>query len=130
MTETVDECSSKDSTTSGDYTLQWLDANASDNETRRALLTEEESDQGLASSLFQQCVHALRDFQKEEHEKCPSTSRKDSLRESIGTLRLWGDTFGAGELDKALDQSDELKESVLEQFVNIGRLLLQGMKAG
>ena len=124
MTEAIGKHGSE---ANDDYMLQWLAANTVNSDGNHALSTADESNQGFAFHLLQLCLHALRNVQKKEDDQCPSSSRT-ILGDCLGTLRLWGDSFGPGELDKALDQSNELKESVLEQLVNIGKVLLQGMK--
>ena len=49
-----------------------------------------------------------------------------SLKESLGKLFLWGDSFRDGRLEIVLDASDEIKESVLSTLATVGRILIQG----
>ena len=113
-----------------DYILQWLDAHTSraivDNESS----TGDEDDQGCVHRLYQLCLRALQDLYRQERDQCSSSSRSFVLGEYLGRLHLWGEPFGAGELDKALSQSDELRDSVLERLVHIGKLLLHGNSLG
>ena len=53
-------------------------------------------------------------------------SKKDArcLKELLGKLFLWGDGFGDGRLESVLDESDDLKESVMSQLTGIGNTLI------
>jgi hypothetical protein len=53
-------------------------------------------------------------------------SRKDvkALKQSLGNLFLWGDGFRDGRLESVLEESDDLKETVVSSLVGIGRLLI------
>ena len=46
--------------------------------------------------------------------------------EDYHKLYLWGEVFDTGELDKALEQSDDLRDSVVDLLGTIGHLLLRG----
>lgn len=50
------------------------------------------------------------------------------LREELTKLYLWGESFGPGELDIALEYSDDTRYSVLDTLGDVGRLLLRGKK--
>jgi hypothetical protein len=56
----------------------------------------------------------------------PTTSRKDikSLKQSLGNLFLWGDGFRDGMLENVLEESDDLKETLVASLVGIARLLI------
>lgn len=108
-----------------DYLLQWLDGDASDSPGPSETPAEDENDQGFAARLYHLCLFALRYFYRQERDK-PPRSRAINLGESLGRLYLWGDSFSVGELDRALSQSEDLKENVLEQLGHIGKLLLRG----
>lgn len=52
--------------------------------------------------------------------------RKDtrSLKESLGNLFLWGDGFRDGRLESVLEESDDLKESVVALLITLGEILI------
>jgi hypothetical protein len=56
----------------------------------------------------------------------PVVSKKDtrSLKESLGRLYLWGDGFGDGRLEFILEESDDLKETVVTLLIVIGKILI------
>ncbi len=121
-----------------DYLLQWLDADAdadaiadADVDASQSIANdgkpaEGEDDQGFGARLYHLCLRALQEFYIQKREKRTSRSRSAGLRECLGRLYLWGESFGNGELDRALEESDELRESVLERLSHIGKLLLRG----
>lgn len=49
-----------------------------------------------------------------------------SLKESLSKLILWGDGFRDGRLERIIRQSDDLRESVLDLLVAVGRTLISG----
>lgn len=55
-------------------------------------------------------------------------SRKSarSLKESLGNLFLWGDGFRNGLLEIILEQSDDLRRSVISLLVSVGTILITG----
>ena len=108
------------------YMLQWLDAHASGPVTEYEPPASGEDDQGFAGRLYQSCLRILQDFYRQERDHGSSSSHSATLRECVGRLYLWGEPFGVGELDKALRQSDELRDDVLERLGHIGKLVLRG----
>lgn len=50
-----------------------------------------------------------------------------SLKKSLGRLFLWGSSFEGGKLESVLDESESLRETVLESLVAIGTILLASM---
>lgn len=113
-----------------DYLLQWLDAGVGVDDTRsfahNGASARDEDVQGFAARLYQLCLHALQDLYIREREKRKFGSQTTGLRECLGRLYLWGESFERGELDRALEESDEVRESVLERLGHIGELLLRG----
>ena len=109
-----------------DYLLRWLDTGASGPITNAETPAGGEDDQGFAARLYQLCLHQLQAFYRQEREKHSSKSGSNVLRECLGRLYLWGEPFGVGELDRALEQSNELRDNVLERLGHIGKLLLRG----
>jgi hypothetical protein len=56
----------------------------------------------------------------------PTISHKDIkiLKLSLGNLFLWGDGFRDGMLENVLEESDDLKETLVDLLVEIARLLI------
>lgn len=109
-----------------DYVLQWLGGptpGPTENDENPAIGQEE---QGFAGRLYQICFRALQSFHRKERDQRSSSLRTTVLREYLGKFYLWGEPFGIGELEKALEQSDELRETVLDRLCHIGKLLLRG----
>lgn len=125
MSESV---SSRDSDDHGAYMLQWLRADASNTGDDDGTPSRD-SEEGFVARLYNHCLCALQYILKTERIKSPSSSRSSSLGECLGRLFLWGDAFDVGQLDRALDQSDEMKLNVLEQLARIGKLLLRGKRS-
>ena len=105
------------------HVLQWLDAHASGLIANDAPPLDGEDEQGFVGRLYELCLRELQDFHRQQRDI--SESRSKVLRECLGRLYLWGEPFGSGGLDKALGQSDELRDNVLERLGHIGKLLLR-----
>ena len=106
-----------------DYMLQWLDAHASGPTANDAPPLDGEAEQAFVGRLYGLCLRELQDFHRQQRDI--SKSRSNALRECLGRLYLWGEPFCSGALDKALGQSDELRDNVLEHLGHIGKLLLR-----
>jgi hypothetical protein len=50
--------------------------------------------------------------------------REKSFKRSLGMLFLWGDGFRGGKLESVLEESDGLRETVIESLAAIGKILL------
>ena len=107
------------------YMLEWLNAQSSVPLANAGAPASNGVDQEFAGCLYQLCLRALQDFCHQQRDQRTSKSRLDALRECLGRFYLWGEPFGVGKLDKALRQSDELRDSVLERLGYIGKLLLR-----
>ena len=105
------------------YMLQWLDAHAVGAVAKDAAPAGSEDDQEFVGRLYELCLRALQDFYRQQRDG--SKSRSNVLRECLGRLYLWGEPFSVGDLDKALRQSDELRDDVFEHLNHIGKLLLR-----
>lgn len=60
-----------------------------------------------------------------------SLSRKDvtqaaSGKEGLERLYIWGEGFSDGNLNRALEESDEIRDNVLELLLGIGETLVRG----
>jgi hypothetical protein len=55
-----------------------------------------------------------------------TTSRKDvkALKQSLGDLFLWGDGFRDGRLEKVVEESEDLEETLVSSLVGLGKLLV------
>ena len=110
------------------YTHQWIN-NTSDLFTRREAMLSDIVGLGLATRFHKACLRVFKLFL--QHLPVLSTFRMDadqtaSAKEELGRLYLWGESFGDGCLDKALEQSDEIRDNVFELFRGIGGTLLRG----
>ena len=50
----------------------------------------------------------------------------NDLKEELQEFFLWGESFGDGRLDKALQQSDDSREIVMELLCDVGYILTCG----
>ena len=108
------------------YTLQWLKGDACRVETSQAADFENEQAQSFACRLYRLCLHTLREVSRTRQGERLSTDGSSPWRECLERFYLWGEDFGDGDLDRALDRSDELRDVVLERLAQIGTLLLSG----
>lgn len=108
------------------YTQEWLESCASNPLTIDGQLAHDEDEEGIAIQLYSICSSVLRDLCSQTQD--PHSTRPQSLllREELTKLYLWGQSFGPGELDLALEHSDDVRYIVLDALGNIGRLLLRG----
>ena len=107
------------------YTQQWVESSSSLIASSDAEVGSDDNQQGLAAQLYSSCQSALRDVCS--HESGPETSsRSFVLKEELTKLYLWGQSLGAGELDTALEYSDDARYLVLDTLGNTGRVLLRG----
>ena len=86
-----------------------------------------DNDQGFATRLYSLCLRLLRYLCKQEQNDSSKRHRVSSLREELGRLYLWGEAFGNGKLDRALEYSDDVRGNVLESLRDIAKLLLRGI---
>jgi hypothetical protein len=81
---------------------------------------------GFAWSLYDLNLKLLTELIPIVERDIPTVSRKDvkALKQSLGNLFLWGDGFRDGSLEIVLEESDDLKETLVSSLVQIGRLLI------
>lgn len=111
-----------------DWTREWLRtrARASLN-AKEGLNNSDPEEQGFASRLYSLCLLLLRQLcRRKESGQLPGAS-VSSLKEELDKLYLWGEAFGDGELDRALEYSGDVRVNVLDSLRDIGKLLLRGM---
>jgi hypothetical protein len=87
---------------------------------------DEGASAGFAWTLYDLDLKLLTNLVPIVSRDLPTTSRKDikSLKQSLGNLFLWGDGFRDGLLENVLEESDDLKETLLASLVGIARLLI------
>jgi hypothetical protein len=81
------------------------------------------ADTGFAWALYD---HVLQLFSIIVPLSSSKSSKKDvrSLKELLGKFFLWGDGFCHGRLESVLDESDDLKETVVGELAGIGNILI------
>lgn len=110
------------------YTNQWVDDNFKSSTLGEAAITDTE-DCGFAARLHTAC---LRIFKLVSHYTCRvSKYQKEAIqaanvKEELGRFYLWGESFPDGDLDRALEQSDEIRDNVLDLLQGIGETLIRG----
>ncbi|KAL6720532.1 hypothetical protein ACLMJK_002456 [Lecanora helva] len=112
----------KDRTNSQDgYMIQWLKDHSFGTKNYEEAPNEDEGNQCLAARLYHFCLRSLQYVYRRER----SHGRRDPkcFEDCLGRFYLWGESFEHGELEEALQQSDDLRNSVLEQLIQVGELL-------
>jgi hypothetical protein len=81
---------------------------------------------GFAWNLYDHILQLFSKFVPLASKSPPVVSKKDtrSLKESLGRLYLWGDGFGDGRLEFILEESDDLKETIVTLLIVIGKILI------
>jgi hypothetical protein len=81
---------------------------------------------GFAWTLYDLDLKLLTNLVPIVSRDLPTTSRKDikTLKQSLGNLFLWGDGFRDGMLENVLEESDDLKETLVASLIGIARLLI------
>ena len=105
------------------YTQEWLESALSPSATASEPVADIQDEAGLAARLYSSCLAALRDLSPPEPAKA---TQSVSVHEELTKLYLWGQGFARGELDMALEYSEDTRHMVLDALGNIGRLLLRG----
>ena len=108
------------------YTQAWIDSSSSYPESSDEQLAYERDEEGLAARLYRQCRNALRDLCSQEQSGRGNMEQSYLLKEELAMLYLWGQNLGPGELDAALEYSDDVLYAVLDALGNIGHALLKG----
>ena len=109
------------------YTQEWLDSNSLHLQPiERSRCDDEGEEEGLAARLYRLCQHALRHRCAQERSERGGEQLSSLLKEELTILYLWGQNYGSGELDTALEYSDDARYAVLDALRNLGRALLQG----
>ena len=112
-----------------DFIQQWLDTNETTSVDFAGTCAGEQGinrEEGLASRFYSTCLREFQQLCRQERKRYAHGSRSYLLKEELDKLYMWGESFGPGELDKALDESDELRDNVLDLLVNLGELVICG----
>ena len=108
---------------------QWLDTNEPISADFARTCAGERSidrEEGFASRFYSTCLRGFQKLCRQEQKVYAPGSRSYLLKEELGKLYLWGESFGPGELDKALGESEELRDNVLDLLANFGELVIRG----
>lgn len=108
------------------YTQNWLESSPSDPATTDGERLHDEDEEGFAAQLYSLCRIVLGGFCSQEHGSSSRRLQSVLLREELAKLYLWGQSFAPGELDTAVDYSDDVRYLVLDALGDIGRSLLRG----
>ena len=115
---------------SGDssHSREWITKTHKSSRHRKARPTEVDNHE-LATQFHKACLRVFKLFL--HYLPVLSTFRINAdqtanAKEELGRLYLWGESFGNGGLEKALEQSDEIRDNVLKLLRGIGGTLLRG----
>jgi hypothetical protein len=86
---------------------------------------------GFAWNLYDHVLKLLSALVPLAVQTSSGLSKKDtrSLKESLGDLFLWGDGFRDGSLESILEESDDLKESVVALLITVGEIIVSSKSA-
>ncbi|KAL8712536.1 MAG: hypothetical protein Q9225_006934, partial [Loekoesia sp. 1 TL-2023] len=73
----------------------------------------------FGSRIYSLCLQLLKFLSRQKPCKPQGEALTLDLKEEIGRFYLWGEAFGNGELDRALDYSDDVRKSVLRSLGDI-----------
>jgi hypothetical protein len=104
--------------------VEWIDGATVHRSTD--IVEGEGATSGFAWSLYNLDLELLTKLIPIVSRDIPTILRKDikALKQSLGNLFLWGDGFRDGRLESVLEESDDLKETLVASLVEIGRLLV------
>ena len=83
-------------------------------------------EEGFASQFYSMCLQGFQQLCRQEQAVYAPGPRSYLLKEELGKLYLWGESFSPGELDKALDQYEDIRDNVLDLLVDLGELIICG----
>jgi hypothetical protein len=86
-------------------------------------------DEGLPTQLYMLCLNTLKDLCFQGQHQLRGRAQSLLLREELMKLYLWGEGFGPGELETALEYSDDTRYIVLDILGGVGHLILRGKNA-
>jgi len=101
-----------------------------DYETMELLLDKEHEadDVGIIGNLFKSCMQLLKLSLLKDRETYFNKTSINSLKNSMATLLCWGDELGVprGDLDDALQYSEETRDLTLAVLISLGEFLSHG----
>lgn len=85
-------------------------------------------DLGIVGGLFDGCIRLFKALARRISKNHQLHLYQERVRQSLETLYLWGDGFGLdrGDLDRALAQSQSVRNMVLAALISIAEVLSQG----
>lgn len=109
------------------FTQKWLESSSPNPGTTDGQRPHDEGKEGFAARLYSLCRSVLRGLCSQEQSSPYFENLQPLLlREELAKFHLWGHGFSPGELDAALDYSDDARYLVLDALADIGRILLRG----
>ncbi|KAL4739361.1 hypothetical protein BDV11DRAFT_170158 [Aspergillus similis] len=87
-------------------------------------------DFGYVEALYQTCSTVLGELWKSKLKYMPRSPQKTTLKNDIAQLRLWIENFEPTCMDTVLEQSGDLKISVVDNLCQIGQILLGILRKG
>jgi len=120
------------STTSRPWVSRWLaeSQSISSHDDRDLVYEQHSHDSGLVTGLYESCLHTLNEIWRQftRNRRGPSASHR-LLTDIRDRLCLWGEGFGAGQLESVISTSSEIFQEVVDLLFRIGHLLVKGASA-
>lgn len=92
---------------------------------QRAFPTSGPMDVGFVWTFHEECINMITKLLPLISTNPILRGQQEVLREDVGRLFLWGESFRNGKLDMVLSQSEELRDTVLEFITAIGLLVTE-----
>ncbi|KAI9800286.1 MAG: hypothetical protein M1833_003400 [Piccolia ochrophora] len=102
---------------------EWLEDDALQSRSKQEVGVQE--DAGFVQTLYRSCLRVFGEIW-DQLVRSPFVLKRRERRmfkESLGRFVLWGADFQDGDLDKALDASDRMRDVVLELLLGVGENL-------
>lgn len=80
----------------------------------------------LAWQLHQQSISLFAELSSFLESNAQLRNHAKGIRDDLGRLSLWGESFGGERLDDILADSDDLRMAILELYTTIGKILVNG----
>jgi hypothetical protein len=114
------------------FLQEWIDGTNLHTLPSQEPVDDKSTSTGIAGLLCEQCLDVFsralplagRKFTSLAAEDASGETSVAALKELLGSLYLWGESFEHGKLDFILVQSEDLRESVLELLLTIAQTLL------
>jgi hypothetical protein len=89
-------------------------------------------DRNIIAGLFDSCIEFLKALLVKTRKRVSGRFDNSSLEDAIATLFFWGDEFGVsrGDLDKALQRSEETRDLTLSVLISLGEFLTDDLLNG